>query len=223
MRKYEFLQYTVAGRRLQALKEIHKAQLDHAYDGIHPTRTVTDYVLGSINVESIRPQDYTVFLIELQEKHATKERYWKVRAEVFEQMLRTFSEQEKKELLAYSPIYNSNEKTQAKAMKRLRELITDIPELSRSKEVRESIQDINEFDLEIENMSNEELLEGYEDPLEREGIEERCIYLRSTYALSFDSIGERLSVTTSRVSKIITEHGAKGIEEEKRCKKMKSS
>src|SRR5690625_5005443 len=94
MSRFEYMQYEIASKRLQELKIKHAAELQRAYDGIHPTRTAIDYDLGRLYAESIDPCEYATYLVDLQAEHERKEEYWYKRASVFEQALSKLSEQE---------------------------------------------------------------------------------------------------------------------------------
>lgn len=204
--RVEFMQYIIAERRLNELKQKHKAELEQAYDNIHPTKTGVNYDIGVMYAESIDPADYAVFLVELQEKHEQRESYWLERVKALKKAVNQLTEEEKSKI--------NSTKVRQKTMSLLSEIIAENPRLRRN--YRDVHQDIREFDKQIESMTKEELLEDYEDFSEVEQLKEKCIYLRYVHEMPYTKISEKLSVTRPRVVRIIKQYEAQLNESELR-------
>lgn len=191
MSRYEFIQFQIAENKLNELKIQHAAELEQAYDNISPTMTYVDYDLGRIYSSSINPEEYAIYLIELQEKHKRKEEYWAIRAEAYKQAL-SMSGGNKEKLFAT-----------------LSEIVSKTPELQRKEAVQEEIEDVESYDKQIDKMSDEELFSDYwslDEHLEQnEKIIDRCLWLRQSQEMSYKDIGKIIGITTNRVKEILQE------------------
>lgn len=209
MNRFEFIQYENAERKLQILKERHALELEEAYDSIHPTRTAFDYATGELYVESMCPAQFTAYVVDLQEEHKRKERLLVLQARLYKQAVNALPKDHASNLNKFDiGSYEIRDAARTKVREILSELIKGIPELERCKSSRELVLDMERYDKEIDQMSEEELLQGYTDPLQRTGLESRCIYLRDAQELTYNAIGERLSITTARVKQICSDHEA---------------
>src|SRR5699024_9145907 len=189
--RFEYIQFELAEQRLAELQRKHIQELQQAYAGIHPTRTMIDYNLGVIYSESINPADYAVYLVDLQEQHERKESYWKNKSEAY-----------KKALHQLSP----GERTKENITKKLNEIIQKQPDLQR--QTYSIYQEVEKYDEYVENISDDELFSDYHDFLEDEKVIEQCIYLRDAHEMTYKNIGKELGITTDRVKRIIQQHEA---------------
>lgn len=190
MSNYEFRQYEQAEKKLEMARYYNANELEQAYDGIHPTRTVLDYSLGKLYVESVNPAEYAVYLVDLQEGHKQVENYWSMRAEAYKQAIK---------------LATSGKRYEIKEV--LCKIIASRPELQRNNADYDMTEDIEEYDKRIDNMSEAEALEGYIDPLESEHIKPQCIRLYNAHEMTFKEIGKALGITSTRAREIISAGG----------------
>lgn len=205
MSNSEFIQYQSAERRLRELRIQHAYELQQAYDGINPTITRFDYESGSIHSESINPADYAIYLIELKEEHQRQQRWWRLRAEAYQEALQKLTEEERMDLYGSGPYRQVDA-----ARKKLKEILTKIVEtrqdLKRQFSSFNSFEDVEEADRQIEKMNMKELLTDYRDFMDQEQeerLKKQCIYLYQSCDWPFSMIGKRLGIPTSRVKKYV--------------------
>lgn len=145
MSEYEFMQYKMAEQRLRDIRRQNAIELQKAYDDIHPTRTCYDYDLKRLYSESMNPEKYAIYLVEMRNGHERIEEWWTKRAEAYKEA----------QVLA-----NGDE---SKIYEILLNIIETRPDLQR-KQVDLSIYgDVAEYDSLVEKMNMEELLEDYWD------------------------------------------------------------
>lgn len=207
MSESEFVQYEMAERRLHDLRKKHAIELQQAYDNIHPTRTCFDYQTGTLYWESVNPEKYAIYLIELREEHERMEKWWELRASAYREALELLTEEERNYISPYE--YGNYQKRQ-NVRKKFRQILTEIvstrPELQRQSVSLDEIEDLEEADRRIENMSMEELMEDYwdlDEQINEERLKERCIRLYETYDMTYLEIGRLLGIRTSRVKKYV--------------------
>jgi hypothetical protein len=155
----EFLQYEVAENRLQELRQLHAIEIQQAYDDIYPTRTSFNYGLGKIYSESVNTEDYAIYLVDLKEEYIRTERWWTLRVLAFKDAFNLLSERDQWNYRVSG--------LRVEARKRLREHLTSIiemrPEIQRKIMVFAELEDLEEVDRRIDEMTEEELLEDYWD------------------------------------------------------------
>lgn len=187
----EFIQYRIAERRLQDIRKQHAHELQKAYADIHPTITRIDPALGRLYVESVNPETYAIYLIELQEEHKEIENWWAERAKVFKQ--------------AYEEAGGDLEKTR----EILSRIISTRSDLQRKQVNVTLFDDVEKYDAKIDSMTDDELFKDYQD-LEDENSEERireqCISLYENYDMTINEIASFLGITTARVKKHIKKY-----------------
>lgn len=187
----EFFQYRTAEQRLKDIRRQHALELQEAYDNIHPTKTRIDTDLGRIYVESINPETYAIYLVELRQEHEEIERWWAERAKV------------------YNQAYRESGGDMAKTREILAQIISTRPDLQRKQIDTAVFDELKEYDSQIDNMSMDELLEDYWDSDEEnseEQIRDRCIKLHESYDMPVNEIASLLGITTSRVRKHINRY-----------------
>lgn len=203
----EFMQFKIAGKRLKELQQQHAMELQEAYDNIHPTRTGVDYGTGRMYSESVDPADYAIYLVDLQENHKEHQKWWLLRYKAYKQAMKELSPKEQNDLLNFKPgnFIKQNEANE-KLRKALNKIVDNTPMLQRSSILLDELDDMEEVDELIENMSEDELLEGYEDPLDGEHTKKRCIKLYKTHDMNFREISEIVGVTFQRAKRIIKQY-----------------
>lgn len=186
MKKYEVKQYENAEAILKDLQLKHREELEDAYDSISPTQTQVDYDTGRFYVGSVDPSEYAIYLVEMQEKHKKIEKHWILRAEAYKSALKKCAGDK------------------GKIIETLSEIVADIPELQRNHVISEELESLEEYDKRVDGMSDIELYSDYWD-LDKylNHLDERCLYLRNTYALSIKEISKHLGISTKRVNLII--------------------
>lgn len=185
MSRYEFIQYELAEKRLNELKQRHAIELEHAYDSINPTLTCFDYSLGELYSSSVNPANYAIYLVELQEKHKQIERYWDLRAKAYKKALSM----------------GNKDKTTIKS--NLETIIASNAELQRKKV--EELTSVEEYDKRVDSMTDKELFEGYynlDEQLEQENIS-KCLKLYKVHGMTFKEISSLLGITSTKAREII--------------------
>lgn len=192
MSESEFMQYEIAEIRLKELRSKHADELQDAYDGIHPTRTVFDYERG-VYSESVNPADYAIYLVELREEHERIEKWWELRAIAYQDALNQLAEPE-----------HAQARKEIKGILSL--LIENRPDLQRRFIPLDDLDDIEEVDRRIDQMSMDELQEDYwnlDDYIDEERLKEQCIRLYETHDMAYSKISRMLGIETSRVKKYV--------------------
>lgn len=207
MGESEFMQYEVATGRLKDLRKQHAIELQQAYDGIHPTRTCFDYGQGTIYWESVNPVDYAIYLIDLKEGHARSEKWWSLRASAYREAYEKLSDEEKGLLnsVGYGQ-YQKRENVRKRLQELLSEIISTRPELQRKFIPLDELEDIEEADRRIENMSMKELLEDYwdlDEQINEEKLKEQCFRLYDSHDMPVARISKLLGIETARVKKYL--------------------
>ncbi|MBO1005777.1 hypothetical protein [Pseudogracilibacillus auburnensis] len=164
MSESEFMQYEMAEMRLSQLKMNHAAELQQAYDNIHPTRMGFDYHLGRIFSESLNPADYAIYLVEMREEHELIEKWWGSRATAFKRAFDLLTDEQKEVFnsLGYG-MHRERLRARSEVKEHLETIVLATPELQRKVVPPELLEDLKEVDREIDNMSMDELMEDYWD------------------------------------------------------------
>lgn len=165
MSESEFMQYEFAEKRLFELRRQHAFEITQAYDNIHPTRTRIDSHLGRIFNESVNPETYAVYLIELQEEHKKHEEWWELRVEAYREASARLTDEERQCLDLYDyGSYSKRQGARKKLCKELEKIVATRPELQRRPIKIDKLEDLDEVDRQIDKMNIKELLKDYWDP-----------------------------------------------------------
>lgn len=151
--RIEALQYALAEKRLEQLERRYQQKRNEVYDSVFGTRSVPDYDLGFMYVESVNPVEVAIYLVELEEEHEKEVKEIKKRIEVFNRIKGDLSESELNNIEHF--------RTLRKVQRLLKGIVP----------ARENhITLMKRHDEEIEGMNDTELLEGYINFIEEEEI-----------------------------------------------------
>lgn len=187
--RVEAMMYINANERLKHIEQLYEEEKAELYGMIHPTRTSVDYDIGVIFAESCNPIEFAIRSCEIDEKYKENIKAIKSQVEVFESIKKHLSDDELKDINNFRTI------------RKVQKLLSDI--VPAKENITESML---EHDAQVDNMTDDELLEGYEDYIERENIIERCLELREVHDMTYKQISEKLSITRERAKRIIKQH-----------------
>jgi|SRR5699024_1952322 len=145
----EALRYIFAGEQLKKIKKEYERKRYLTYDQIHPTRTAIIYETGEIIVESTDPVEYAMYLCELKNEYEEAKEEYEQRVIAFQKVEQYLSKDEKNNLYGLDTI--------SKIQKLLPKII---PSGNNNKDI---VKELKEYDEKVDNMTTEELLEGYVD------------------------------------------------------------
>lgn len=146
--RVEAMQYILAEKRLIQVNERYRDKKQEVYDLIHPTQQVPNYDLGIIEVHSVNPIEFAIRLCEVEEEYKKEAEHLHYKIKVFNQV---------KKHLTNDDLNNLDNLFIVRKIQRL------LSELVTPSEHKKMIYDMQEYDKEVDSMSERELLKGYVD------------------------------------------------------------
>lgn len=149
-----FNSYLYAAKELNTIEERYKKERAEAYSDVSPTMTIPDYSLGKIVSGSVSVEDHAVHLFEIYHQYEKDKENCLVRLSLMNEAISLLYEDERVEFEAWKDNYNLEFPQVLETLRTFVEhlLNDDNDELS-----------VEEWDEQVESMSDEELFTDYYD------------------------------------------------------------
>lgn len=144
----EAMRYIYAEKQLEYLKDDYECRVQAAYENIHPTRTVPCYETGELYIESMCPMNFAIYLCELKENYEKVKKEHEQRIEVLQRVKKKLSKHERKNIYSFNSIG------------KVQEILSEMFPNNKKDNV---LKELMEYDQQIDNMSDAELLNDYVD------------------------------------------------------------
>lgn len=156
----EFYKYLFAHEEIEELHRQYEIERQEAYEDISPTMTLFDYDAGFVVSGSVSVEEYVIYLMELYERFKKRVENCNRRIELLNEAISLLYEDEKAEF----EVWKENPRGKyPKVLSTLKECLEFVLEGVANSQQLENEMTVEEWDAQIDAMSDEELFSDYWD------------------------------------------------------------